>query len=61
MRRNPFLTANDAEYVDAQSRIEMVKTFSANECRASLELSDLQKTVRLAVERRLRRLAKEAA
>ncbi len=53
---NPFATSDGMEYVDATSRLERVKEFSAEECLAALELTGLQKTVRAAVERRLRKL-----
>jgi hypothetical protein len=58
---NPFSSGGDGEYVDAASRLHAVKEFSAEDCRAALKLPDLQKTVRLAVERRLRKLEGVAA
>lgn len=54
---NPFSTG-DGDYIDAESRLEKVKDFNAEQCHAALKLA-IQKTVRLAIERRLRRLAKE--
>jgi hypothetical protein len=44
---------------DAHDRIVKVQSFDARQCRQALRLSDLQKTVRLAVERRLRKLWKQ--
>ena len=60
---NPFASSvhPGSQWVDADSRLECVKEFSAEQCRAALKLPDLQKSVRLAIERRLRKLAKEVA
>jgi hypothetical protein len=60
--RNPFLTGTHnwgvaQEYCDADSRIREVQIFSLAQCRAALEVADLQKTVRQAIERRMRKLA----
>jgi hypothetical protein len=55
---NPF-RAGDGDYIDAESRIEKVKDFSEEECRAALKLA-IQKTVRQAIERRLRKLRRRA-
>jgi N-acetylmuramic acid 6-phosphate (MurNAc-6-P) etherase len=54
--RCPSVYQKNAEHVDATSRLELVKAFSEEQCRAALEVKDLQKTVRIAIERRLRRL-----
>jgi hypothetical protein len=57
--RQPFLVTTRAgicEIVDAESRLEAVKSFSKMDCRAALKMPDLQKTVRLAIERRLKRM-----
>jgi len=64
--RNPFWAGfsfgdGDSFWVDAESRLDKVKRFSTVECRQALRLPDLQKTVRIGIERRLRRLQKEAA
>lgn len=63
--KDPFFVRRfadvDSSWIDADSRIEAVKNFSAQQCRDALKLSDLQKTVRLAIERRLRQLAKGGA
>ncbi len=60
--RNPFWIYRwagiDTFCQDAQSRIACVKDFPAAQCRAALRLPDLQKTVRLAIERRIRKLGK---
>jgi len=65
VNRDPFyvgrFSGHDSFTVDAQGRLDAVKQFTAAECRAALKLTGLQKTVRLAVERRLRRLEKTAA
>lgn len=51
---NPFFAGRyfglDSFYVDAASRLDKLKGFSAAECRAALKLPDLQKAVRLAIE-----------
>jgi len=56
---NPF-SSNEGktEWIDGDSRLYCVKTFSIEECKAALELADLQKSVRLAIERRIRKLEK---
>ena len=62
--KNPFFASryfgHDSFYVDAESRLDKVKSFTAAECRAALKLTDLQKAVRLAIERRLKRLKETA-
>lgn len=40
----------------AADRLQRVQYFTPDECRAALKLTNLQKTVRVAIERRLRRL-----
>ena len=60
---NPFETGqvyNGHRMQDcgAEDRIGRVKGFDADQCRAALDVPGLQKTVRTAVERRLRALAK---
>jgi len=62
MSPNPF--SNDGgktAWIDGDSRLSCVKDFSIKQCKAALELPDLQKTVRLAIERRIRKLSKAAA
>jgi len=59
--RNPFLTGThlggvSQEWVDVESRLDCVKRFSAEDCRAALDLPGLQKTVRVAVERLLKQI-----
>jgi hypothetical protein len=59
MSRNPFqmeLGGYGCETVDAGGRLEAVKSFSKMDCRAALKMPDLQKTVRQAIERRLKRM-----
>lgn len=65
LRTNPFAHP-DARYgytmtVVAPDRIALVKNFDEDQCRKALALGPehLQKTVRVAVERRLRQLEKE--
>lgn len=56
---NPFKNEFHGGYaVDVQSRLDCVRQFDLVECRAALKLPDLQKTVRVAVERRIRKLHK---
>ena len=60
---NPFETGqvyngHRLQTCDAQDRITCVKEFDADQCRAALTLPGLQKTVRIAIERRLRALAR---
>jgi hypothetical protein len=62
-KRNPFFAGRNGDintfWFDATSRIHRVKTFTIKECRAALEVEDLQKTVQIAIERRIRRLKAE--
>ncbi|PWG61729.1 hypothetical protein [Sediminicurvatus halobius] len=57
---NPFITGHfnghPVGHTDAQSRIEAARRFDRAQCLAALEVPGLQKTVRNAVERRLRKL-----
>ena len=62
--KNPFLSTgwcsvDHMEWCDATSRIERVRTFNAEECRWVIALRGVQKTVRQAAERRLRKLQKQ--
>lgn len=59
MIANPFVIDDESEYVDAQSRLDCVKEFSELELRGALEVRGLQKSVRVAIERRLKRLNAE--
>lgn len=70
MNTHPFashsFTTNDgrhveARHIDAVSRCRVVADFTAEQCHAALKLPDLQKTVRTAIERRLRKLELENA
>lgn len=49
----------DTQDFDVSSRLRRVQTFSLAQCRRALSLPGLQKTVRTAVERRIRKLEKE--
>lgn len=46
------------EAIDSQSRLDMVRRFNADELRAVISLPGVQKAVRQAAERRLRKLTK---
>jgi hypothetical protein len=56
--RNPF-TGELAETVAAADRVRSVKQFSLEQCQAAQQVSDLQASVRQAVERRIRKLRRE--
>lgn len=63
---NPFEHRDGTMTMSAADRIDRVRRFDENQCNAALYLHGLgsltlQKTVVQALERRLRRLAKEAA
>lgn len=62
MKANPFLTTQYGDRwfgpVDAAGRLQMVAGFTAEQCTAALQVPGLQKTVRTAIERRQRKLAK---
>lgn len=59
---NPFTTNQyDGRWtgvVTAEDRARLVKTFSAEQCAAALQVPGLQKSVITAIERRQRQLAK---
>ncbi len=63
-KRNPFrkraygIFGGHVEAVDAVSRIDMVRSFNPFKCNAALRVPGLQATVRQAIERRLRELAR---
>lgn len=63
-RTNPFFAwiydGGPAYDFDAVSRIERVARFNTDQCRRALHVRGLQKTVRTAVERRLRKLGAKA-
>lgn len=52
---NPFRASGGGFWGTVEDRLHMAKGFGAVQCRAALELPDLQKTVRTAIERRLRK------
>lgn len=57
MPLNPFETETGVAAVDADSRLRMVRDFTADQCQAALRLRPVvQKTVESAIHRRLRRL-----
>lgn len=59
-RENPFTGMipgrPDVGYVDAESRIRMVQSFSIDQCNQALHVKGLQKTVALAILRRVRKI-----
>jgi hypothetical protein len=70
LRPNPFETGDTitvggrpirAQIVSADDRIRAVAGFNSDQCTAALALPDLQKTVRTAVERRQRAVARSAS
>jgi len=58
--KNPFITSRvhgvHMQAADVESRLDKVKGFSPDQLRAALRVEGLQSTVRLAIERRLRKL-----
>jgi len=62
--QNPFYAGThgdiDSYWFDGDSRLDRVKEFSREQCEAAFQIEGLQKTVRLAIERRIRRLGREA-
>ena len=60
MKRNPFVFKAyggiDCYYLCAEDRMRAVAGFDLAQCRAALEVEGLQKSVRLAIERRMRKL-----
>ena len=59
---NPFTAHWNPSAADccAYDRIIRVRNFNLAQCRQALALDDLQKTVRTALERRIRKLEKTA-
>lgn len=58
---NPFLCEEygpGVEELGAEARIRRVRDFSIGQCQEARKLPDLQRSVRVAIERRLRALAK---
>jgi hypothetical protein len=58
---NPFRASSGGEWGTVEDRLHVAKNFDAAKCRAALNRDDLQKTVRTAIERRLRKLEKGVA
>jgi hypothetical protein len=62
--RDPFYSGSHAGqhyfYVSAADRAARVGALDLEQCRRALAMDDLQKSVRTAVERRLRQLEREA-
>lgn len=63
--KNPFVfgivgSGHETQVFDAHDRINMVSVFGEDQCRAALDVPRLQATVRRAVERRRKYLAKHA-
>lgn len=62
--KNPFITGRvpgvgDVQAADVESRLPLVAGFNAAKCHAALQVPGLQKTVRKAIERRLRQVEKD--
>lgn len=61
---NPFLTqcygGRMMGAVSVEDRVRALRDFTLEQCRQALELQDLQKSVMTALERRIRKLEKEA-
>lgn len=59
-RQNPFFAGTwngePTYWIDTMSRLDRVRRFNAWRCRRALQVKGLQKTVRTALERRLRKL-----
>jgi hypothetical protein len=61
-RQNPFYAGRAAfgggpsYWIDVQSRLDRVRGFNTDQCHRALRVRGLQKTVRTAIERRLRKL-----
>lgn len=60
---NPFTCHWNPQCADGvvEDRLCRVKNFTLAQCRQALALDDLQKTVRLALERRVRKLERESS
>ena len=62
-KSNPFLGWSSlygwSQPCDAESRIFAIRGFNAEQCRKVIAMPDVQKTVRIVAERRLRRLTAE--
>lgn len=60
MNRNPFFVKTygdfDCYHTSADDRVRAVAGFDLAQCRAALEVDGLQKSVRLAIGRRMRKL-----
>ncbi|HET9680189.1 MAG TPA: DUF1566 domain-containing protein [Gammaproteobacteria bacterium] len=56
--RNPFLNADDCGAMSVEDRLECVRSFSISQCEAALNMP-IQKTVRKAIERRIRKLGEK--
>lgn len=61
-KNNPFqkpasyAPSGYTEAIDTQTRLEEVRRFTGNQLRQVIELKGVQKTVRVAAERRLRKM-----
>lgn len=62
---NPFFAGSynghDCYHLAADARMRAVEAFDLAQCRAALEIEPLQKTVRQAIERRMRKLPQSGA
>ena len=58
MAANPFESPYGGQWIDVESRVHCVSNFTFQECVDALRLDGLQKTVRVAVERKMRKIAR---
>lgn len=54
--KNPFSTGRNTQLIDAESRIRAVESFTIPQCASALHVPRLQRTVALAILRRIRYL-----
>ncbi len=63
-QQNPFYAGNynghDVYTITTEDRIQIVRTFSREQCEAALQVTGLQTTVKRAIEVRMRKLDREA-
>lgn len=54
-----YFNGHETMHLVVEDRLRCVRNFTVEQCEAALKLADLQKTVRRAIEVRLRKLKKE--
>lgn len=55
-KRADYAPSGYTEAIDTQTRLEDIRRFTGNQLRQVIELTGVQKAVRLAAERRLRKM-----